>query len=145
MGSSKLVDLNSYAVAMEVAKAIGIMEEPKMDLSHYFADGIYVRYLVIPKGTLIVGKVHRKASINIMLKGDITIYADGDSERFVGHYIGVAPAGTQKAARTHEETIWLCVHAVDNEDLEEIEKDIISSNVETSNVIKNIKDFRGKL
>lgn len=147
MGSVELtkVDLDSYAVCMELAKAIGVMTEPDMKLSHYFADGIYVRYLVIPKGTTIVGKKHRKACINIMLKGDITIFADGDSERFVDHYIGIAPAGTQKAARTNEETIWLCIHAVDDEDLDEIEKDAIISDDNTSKLLEEIRSYRGSL
>lgn len=148
MGNSELtgnIDLNSYAVSMELLKYIGLMTEPNMELSHYFADGIYVRSLVIPKGVNIVGKMHRKACINIMLRGDITIYADGDSERFIGNYIGVAPAGTQKAAFTNEETVWLCIHAVDNEDLEEIEKDAIIPNDNTSKLLKDIRSFRGLL
>lgn len=139
------IDLNSYAASMELAKAVGAMHEPDTKLLHYFAGGIYVRYLTIPKGTVIVGKKHRKACINIMLKGDITIFADGDSERFVDHYIGIVPAGIQKAARVHKETIWLNIYAVDSEDLEELEKELIISDENTTSMIKDIRNFRGIL
>ena len=146
MGSTELnINLDEYAISMEIAKTVGAMSEPDMDLSHYFADGIYVRKLVIPAGVVIVGKKHKSACVNIMLNGDITIFADGDSERFTGHYIGVAPAGTQKAARTHKETIWLCVHSVDNEDLGDIEKEAIMADDNTDKLLQEIRSYRGKL
>lgn len=145
MGSAELtsnIDLGSFAVAMELARASGAMSDVDMNLVHHFADGIYVRQLTIPAGTVIIGKKHKKECVNIMLKGDITIYADGDMERFTDHYIGVAPAGTQKAARAHKDTIWLCIHAVDNDNLEEIEKDIIIEDEKTNDILKKIRKHK---
>lgn len=148
MGATELtneIDLDSFAVSMELLKSIGAMDEPDMPLEHYFADGIYVRKLTIPAGTIIIGKKHKNACVNIMLSGDVTIYADGDSERFTGNYIGIAPAGTQKGARTHSETIWLTIHRVDNEDLDEIERDIAEKDNGTEELLKKIRDYRGLL
>jgi hypothetical protein len=147
MGSTELtndIDLDSYALSMELLKFSGHMLDVDMPLEHYFADGIYVRSLTIPKGAIIVGKKHRNACVNIMLRGDITIYADGDIERFTDNYIGIAPAGTQKAAKAHKETVWLTIHKIDSEDIDEIEKDI---GVDSSKVhlLEEIRSYRGSL
>lgn len=139
------IDLGSFAITLELARASGAMTDVDMPLTHHFADGIYVRQLTIPAGTRIIGKKHKKACVNIMLKGDITIYADGDMERFTDHYIGVAPAGTQKAAIAHKETVWLCIHAVDNHNLEEIEKDIVIEDEKTNKILTKIREERGLL
>ena len=146
MGSSELtggVDLASFAISMELLMANSVSEEDDISPEHYFADGVYVRKLTIPKGTVIIGKKHRYSCVNIMVSGDITIFADGESERYSGHYIGVAPAGTQKAARAHEDTVWITVNAASSDNLEEIEKDIVIEDDETNKILTQIRNHKG--
>ena len=45
----------------------------KMPLRHSFTDGIYVRELTIPEGTMLVGKIHKHRHHNMLLKGDIIV------------------------------------------------------------------------
>jgi len=150
MGYTELIqdlkerDLMSLAISIEESISEGSMGVPKTKLTHHFADGVYVREMFLPKGTVIVGKKHRYRCINIMIKGDITIYADGDQERFIDHYIGVAPVGTQKAALVNEDTIWLCIHATNKTDLDEIEEEAIISDREGIKTIEKIRCLRGK-
>lgn len=150
MGSTELaseIDLSSYAISMQLMMSLSGDSDVDMPLKHYFADGIYVRSLTIPKGTRIIGKKHKYSCVNIMLSGDITVYADGDMERFKDSYIGIAPAGTQKAAIAHEETVWLCIHRIEKDedikDLKKIENDIVIDNESTDEILRNIRDHRG--
>lgn len=96
-------------------------------LVHHFADGVYVRELLIPKGTIIIGKRHRFETCNILLQGKISLY--------MGENIPVktlkAPAifnskpGTKKMGFTHEDTIFLNIHPTSEKDLDKIEEEFI--------------------
>jgi len=43
---------------------------------HFFAPGVYLRTLFIPKGHVLVGAVHKQATLNILLKGKISVVTD---------------------------------------------------------------------
>ena len=55
----------------EMAKAPDIFrgDSEKCPLRHFFADGVYVREIFIPKGMLIVGKIHKHSHPNFLLLG----------------------------------------------------------------------------
>lgn len=97
-------------------------------LKHSYADGIYVREIFIPKGKVLVGKIHRHEHPNFLLKGDVTVVTEeGGTERIIAPKSMISPAGTKRVVVANEDTIWVTVHLnVDNKrDPEEIEKDVI--------------------
>lgn len=108
----------------QLAEAIIELGEPDpTTLTHHFASGSYVRELFIPQGTLLVGKVHRYETINILLSGSITItHEDGSTEFMKAPKVYTAPAGSRKAGFAHTDTVWLNVFAAESEDLEAIER-----------------------
>lgn len=81
---------------------------PQLDLplTNSFAGGVYARELFIPKGTLLIGKVHLTDHFNICLKGDLTFLTVDGPKRIVGPTMFVAPAGTKKVAYANEDSIW---------------------------------------
>jgi hypothetical protein len=114
-----------------------------LPLKHTFGDGIYVRDLTIPKGVLVVGKIHKYPTLNILLKGDITIMTEDGSKRIKAPHYFIAPPGNKKVGYTHEETIWLNVLATEETDLDKIEEYFIAKDF--SGLDSNIKNFIEKL
>ena len=99
--------------------------------SHHFASGSYVRECHIPAGTVVVGKIHRFETLNILLSGEITIVVDGEeSKKMIAPCVFVAPAGSQKAGYAHTDTVWLNVHTSEGDDLEAIERKYICNDLE---------------
>ena len=51
--------------------AFALAEGPTVEIEpvHRFAPGLYVRELTVPAGCVIVGKVHKHESVNILVKG----------------------------------------------------------------------------
>ena len=141
MGNSELTTSKFDVAAKAVINSIlaGNLAEHSMALTHHFAKGVYVRELLIPKGTVLVGKRHKHECINIMLSGDITIYDEGGEQRFNKPFITVAPAGTQKAGVANEDTIWLNIHGTESTDLDVIEKEVIEP---TENDILLLQEIR---
>ena len=102
----------------------------ELELKHTFSNGIYLREISVPKNSLIVGKRHREDTINILIKGTMTII-DGDNRFTISApYTFVANKYSKKAGYAHEDSVWVNVHKTNSEDLDEIEKQFIISEEE---------------
>lgn len=102
-----------------------ITKELDESINHYFAKGLYVRELFIPKGTLFTGKIHKTEHINIIPKGDITVWTESGMQRLNGPHIFVSQPGTKRVGLAHEDTIWVNIHHTFETDLSKIELDLI--------------------
>lgn len=99
-------------------------EKREMEVKHTFLDGIYMRELFIPKDTLLVGKPHKLACVNLVSKGDISVLTESGSARVKAGYSIVSPAGLQKVGYAHEDTVFVNVFRTDETDEEKIEQAI---------------------
>ena len=120
-------------------------DRPEMPVTHSFGDGTYVRDLFIPKGYLVVGKIHKRRTVNILLKGEITILAEGGIKRLKAPAYFIGEANSKKVGYAHEDTTWLNVfpNPTDEREIEKIEKDVALEDYADEN--KNIIDVDAKL
>lgn len=110
-----------------------IRSAPQTDIpvTHHFANagtkrGLYAREILIPKGTVLTGKIHKYEQINILSKGDISVLTEEGIKRVKAPFTIVSPAGTKRIAYAHEDTVWTTIHATDDTDLERIEAEFIA-------------------
>ena len=108
-------------------------------LKHTFADGMYVREIFVPKGNLIVTKIHKKSHPCFIIKGDCSILTEEGVKRVKAPYHMITPAGTKRAVYVHEDTVWVTVHNTKETDLQKIEKEVI---VESFDKFDNILDTK---
>lgn len=101
-----------------------------MDCTHTLIGGVYTRTLLIPKGRLLVGKIHRKECVNIVAKGDISVLTETGSGRFQAGHVAVSAAGIMKLGYAHEDTIFINVFRTDETDIEKIEAEIACESFE---------------
>lgn len=97
-------------------------------LKHTFAPGVYVREIFIPKGTLIVGKLHKHAHPNFLMSGDVSVLTEEGPKRLRGPMSMISPAGTKRVVYAHEDTVWITIHVTKKTSLREIEKHVIAKN-----------------
>ncbi len=57
----------------EAINTMKTMEQVDLGEQHLFADGMYCRHGILPKGSLVVGHVHKKTAINVLASGKILI------------------------------------------------------------------------
>ncbi len=96
---------------------------------HTFADGIYCREIFIPAGTVIVGKIHKHAHPNFLLRGEVTVITEGGGrEHLVAPLALISQPGTKRAVYAHTDTVWVTVHTNPDEtrDLTALETHIIA-------------------
>lgn len=107
--------------------AVGKIPQVDCPLQHSFIDGVYVRTIFIPAGTVIVGKIHKHSHANILSKGEVSVMTeDGGLERLVGPLTMTSPAGCKRAVYAHTDTTWTTIHRTDETDLDKIEDWVIA-------------------
>lgn len=73
---------------------------------HYFGDGVYVRTLLIPAGTILVGRLHRQARVCLILTGRCTWVDETGRATVEAPWIGEFPAGSKTAVYAETDTLW---------------------------------------
>lgn len=93
----------------------------EFELRHHFAPGTYAREIIIPKGCLLVGKIHKTEHLCIVSKGSISILTEAGVQMVNGPCTFVSPPGVKRVGFTHEDTIWTTIHATDERDIQKLE------------------------
>jgi hypothetical protein len=109
-------------------------------LVHYFANGACVREATIPADTIVIGKIHRHETINILLKGEITVVTEHGTMRLKAPCTFVSPPNTKKAAYTHSEVIWSNVFATVCTDIKEIERQMVYDDYEDTAFLDHVTE-----
>lgn len=120
---------------------MGFPEEMKVDppVKHHFAPGVYAREMFIPRGTLIVGKIHKHAHLNIISYGDVCVATLEGVKRYTGHNTMVSPVGVKRVVYANEDTLWTTIHLTEETDLEKIENEIIAKDYDEIEFLEQMK------
>lgn len=101
---------------------------PQLDcpLKHYFSPGVYGREIFMPQGSLVVGKIHKNQTMNIISVGEISILSIDGVIRVKAPYTFVSSPGAKRVVYMHTDCIWTTFHGTHETDLEKIEDAIIA-------------------
>ena len=88
------------------------LPQTEIPVRHEFNGSMYARQILIPKGTLITGRIHKFDHFDVMAYGDITLSTDsGGATRLKGYNLIKSKAGKKRAALAHEDTMWITFHS----------------------------------
>lgn len=103
---------------------LATLPQLEMPVSHLFSEGLYSRKILIPAGTCLTGKVHRKGDITIVPYGRIRVLTEDGFKEISGPCEFVGCPGVKKIAYAMEDTLWINVFATGSNDLDEIEEEL---------------------
>ena len=110
---------------------IGEMPQLEFKVTHHHAPGLYARELLIPKGAVLVGKIHRTAHLNTVSKGRIAVYTEsGGIKEVVAPATFMSPPGVKRVGYALEDTVWITYHPTEETDLLKIEAEVIAPSFE---------------
>tara|TARA_R100000152_G_C6730183_1_gene154966 strand:- start:335 stop:940 length:606 start_codon:yes stop_codon:yes gene_type:complete len=95
-----------------------------------FAGGCYIREIYNPANELIITKIHKKEHPFFLMKGEMSILTEEGIEKIKAPYQGITKPGTKRAIFTHEECVFITVHATDNTTVEEVEEEVVCTKYE---------------
>jgi len=124
---------------------------PDCKLTHYYAPidenygcGTYARQMFIPKGTLIVGKIHRHQHLNFIMQGKVSVSTEFGPKYFEAPCIFVSEVGLKRAVIAEEDTLWVTVHLTKHlgeENLDKMEEEVIASSYKELGLIDSTKEL----
>ena len=159
--SDNTVDKVSFRQAVQIVEQ-GIKEKieegeledtlPDCLLTHHFTPKdekygchTYAREMLIPKGTVIIGKIHRHQHLNFILKGQVSVATEFGKKYFTGPCVFISEVGLKRAVYAEEDTIWVTVHLTEHsgeESLDKIEQEVISPSYEEMGLIASIHNLQ---
>ena len=95
-------------------------------VKHTFAGGCYIREIFNPAGLILVTKIHKKEHPFFLMKGKMSILTEDGVKTIQAPHNGVTPPGTKRVIFTHEDCVFITVHATDKTTSEEVEEDVIA-------------------
>ena len=118
-------------------------------LTHYFTPidkkygcAAYARQIFIPKGYLVIGKIHRHAHLNFIMQGKVSVNTEFGKKYFEAPCTFVSEPGLKRAVYAEEDTIWTTVHLTKHcgeEFLKEIEDEVIAPDYETLGLVSSLE------
>ena len=104
--------------------------------THMFTDGMYIREIFMPAGSLITSKVHKTEHPYIVSYGKVAVSIDGNEWiEITAPYTNITKPGTRRVLYILEDCIWTTFHKVDDmkseyNDLNDDEKENIVKEIE---------------
>lgn len=134
-----------------IANGDAIDKSSECTLKHYFTPkdekygcSTYAREILLPKGSLVIGKIHRHQHLNFITKGRVKVFTEFGEKHFEAPCTFISEVGLKRAVYAEEDTIWTTVHLTefdDESELDKIEQEVISPSYEEIGLLvsNNIK------
>lgn len=83
---------------------------------HHFAPGVYAREITIPKGTVLVGAVHKRDNLVVLSTGKLRLMTDAGFTDISAPHTMLCKAGSKNAAVALEDAVWTNFFATEETD-----------------------------
>lgn len=107
-----------FALENELLK----LPQVEIETTHHFAPGIYMRQVLIPKGAIVTGAIHKTEHLNILAQGSLSVWTDEGMKLLTASTVIRSQPGIKRAGYAHEDSVWITVHpnASEERDVEKI-------------------------
>lgn len=106
----------------ELSKA----EQIDIPIEHYFSKAVYAREMKMPKGSLVIGKIHKHKNLNILSAGEVSVLSIDGIVRVKAPHTFVASPGAKRMIFAHEDVVWTTIHGTELTEVSEIEQEFIA-------------------
>jgi hypothetical protein len=94
--------------------------------------------MMIPKGTLIIGKIHRHQHLNFISKGKVKVFTEFGEKHLEAPCTFISEIGLKRAVYAEEDTLWTTVHLTEFDkeaELDKIETEVIAPSYDDMGLI----------
>lgn len=98
--------------------------EDLFPITHLFANGVCSREMFMPKGSIVVSRVHKNACINVISQGRVAALSEEGETMYTAPFKFVSQAGTKRVLVAYEDTVWTNFIRTDETDPEKILEDM---------------------
>jgi len=134
-------NINSITSLVSHMKQLPQLEAP---VKHHFSKGVYAREMHMPKGMLLVGKIHKTRHLNIISQGKCIVVTATRRLEVEAPYTFESYEGEQKVGYMLSDVVWTSIHLTESTDLAVIEKECIAEEYDEQ-LVKSLVNSIGEL
>lgn len=75
-------------------------------LEHELVDGLYLRRMILNKGTVIISAIHKRDHVWFLLSGSITVVSKNGTEKFSAPWVNYSESGSQRVIYADENSVF---------------------------------------
>lgn len=102
------------------------MEQLDCPVKHHFSDDSYAREILLPAGSLVVGKIHRHSHVNVISQGECYVLTEEGVKHFTAPYTFISQPETKRVVYSVTDVVWTTIHVTKEKELAKIEDYVIS-------------------
>jgi quercetin dioxygenase-like cupin family protein len=107
---------------------------PQIDLpiDHFFAPGLYLRQMTMPKDAIVTGKIHKTEHLCILAKGKVSVATENGTVTHTAPTVIHSTPGTKRALHALEDSVWINCHhnPTDERDTDKIDDIFVTDTYE---------------
>lgn len=151
LGSTKKLEFRRNVMwaqkALEKATDEGRLESilNRGEVSHHFAPFnkkfhcyTYAREFRLIKGAFYIGKIHRHAHLNFIMRGKVRVATETGMRIFRAPDIFINEVGAKRMVYAYEDSTWVTVHLTDKTDPDKIVEELTAENYLEFEMEKNV-------
>lgn len=97
-----------------------------IDTQHHFSEGMYAKQMFLPKEAIACTHKHNYDHLSILAQGKVVVLFDNDTfETYTAPACITIKKGINHAIRALEDSVWFCVHATDETDVDKVDQVLI--------------------
>jgi hypothetical protein len=145
VGSQEIDKPKLRASLAEIETVLKDLPQLEIKINHHFGKGVYAREMIMPKHSIVVGKIHKYENLNCLSKGMVTVVSTDGVVKLEAPCTFVASPGVKRILFAHTDVVWTNFHGTHEKDLAKIEDEFIAkdySEVEniTEDELQKIKE-----
>lgn len=102
---------------------------------HHFAPDLYGREILLKEGSVVIGKLHAHSHLNILAQGHVLVATEDGIEEIKAPCVWTSKAGTKRVVHAIIDSVWVCLHPTDTQDLAQIESKTIAKSYEDIDLV----------
>jgi quercetin dioxygenase-like cupin family protein len=96
-----------------------------LGIVHNFSDGLYAKQMYVPKGYVVGQHAHEFSHLSILAKGKVIVRTDDGIAEYTAPACLEIKEGIHHAIEALEDTVWFCIHATNETDVNKIDEVLI--------------------
>lgn len=119
-------ELMQLSTIERLQEAVSKLPQFIPETDHYFCEGMYLRWVFRPAGTLVIGKVHKKRHFYLVIQGAVEVAGGPDGpKRMTAPALVISEPGTKRAVYALEDSVCITIHRTDETDMAAIEAELV--------------------
>lgn len=104
--------IDEFQAAIEALPSSQQRGREDFPLKEYVTDnGLYAREVILPAGTIVVGKIKKHEYISVIADGIVTEVTEAGLQRIKAPYTMVCTPCTKRIVWAHTRAVWVTIHA----------------------------------